>query len=382
MSGGLRRRAADRACRLLIAALPAPLRAWGWAVRCETAAIGDDGRALLFALHSLCGLLPRAIAARLFQPLAAVGSGGASLYATALRRPRALGIICAVSAVALGLVHLALVGAPGRYLAINVAALVVGLTLLGVIGRGGSDRAWSGVIALIAAALMATALLGQSVAGAARWASVGGGLSLQPGLMLVPAMLVAFARRSDARSAAGVIAAVIAVAVQPDRGVAGMLALALATLAVLRPARATVIAALAGVAGLAVTFARADIVPATAYVDWVLTTTFAVHAGAGLAVLGGAALLLVPAVVGWLGDPARRAPCAVFGAVWGGALAAAVLGDYPTPLVGYGGSAIIGYALSLLAVPRIAGVATAPAAPAADIAAHMPADRQFRLGIA
>lgn len=34
---------------------------------------------------------------------------------------------------------------------------------------------------------------------------------------------------------------------------------------------------------------------------------------------------------------------------------AAALGNYPTPIVGYGGSAIIGYVLSLLALPKRAG---------------------------
>ena len=37
----------------------------------------------------------------------------------------------------------------------------------------------------------------------------------------------------------------------------------------------------------------------------------------------------------------------VFGGVWCTALAAAALGNYPTPLVGYGGSAILGYCVSV-----------------------------------
>ena len=35
--------------------------------------------------------------------------------------------------------------------------------------------------------------------------------------------------------------------------------------------------------------------------------------------------------------------------LWTGAVVAAALGNYPTPLVGYGSSAVIGYCLSLLA---------------------------------
>jgi hypothetical protein len=48
----------------------------------------------------------------------------------------------------------------------------------------------------------------------------------------------------------------------------------------------------------------------------------------------------------------------VFGAVWMAAVLAAALGNYPTPVVGYGGSAIVGYLLSLGLLPaRRAGLA-------------------------
>src|SRR5690606_11790267 len=57
------------------------------------------------------------------------------------------------------------------------------------------------------------------------------------------------------------------------------------------------------------------------------------------------------ALVGLRMDPANRAAHAVFGITWLGMVAAAALGNYPTPLVGYGGSAILGYALSLSFMP-------------------------------
>ena len=41
----------------------------------------------------------------------------------------------------------------------------------------------------------------------------------------------------------------------------------------------------------------------------------------------------------------------MFGAIWAAVVLAAALGNYPTPLVGYGGSAIVGYLLSLMAFP-------------------------------
>jgi hypothetical protein len=103
-----------------------------------------------------------------------------------------------------------------------------------------------------------------------------------------------------------------------------------------------------------VTLARADALPAVPYVDGILLGSFGVHPAAGVAVVGGAMLLLAPALAGIVRDPARRAVHASFGAAWLAVIGAAALGNYPTPLVGYGGSAILGYALSLLALPRVA----------------------------
>ena len=73
---------------------------------------------------------------------------------------------------------------------------------------------------------------------------------------------------------------------------------------------------------------------------------------------------------------------AVFGTVWLGVIVAAALGNYPTPLVGYGGSAILGYALSLSFMPgRVrspAGVAgRAPDVPPADVNGHL----DLRIGL-
>jgi hypothetical protein len=76
-------------------------------------------------------------------------------------------------------------------------------------------------------------------------------------------------------------------------------------------------------------------------------------------VLAGAALMLVPALIGLRHDSGHRDAHAVFGAVWLALLAAAALGNYPTPLVGYGGSAILGYLFSLIALPARAAPAGA-----------------------
>lgn len=388
MSGGLQRWIAGLACRVLLAVLPGSLQSWGRAVHGETASIPDDAKALRFALGSLFGLLPRACLAHLRQALAApvreerAAAAGATRLESIFRRPRAVGIACAMLAVALGLAYLAMAGAPTRYLAINVGALVLGLVALGLVHRTAAVRqpGATAMVTAIACALLATALLGDKAVGAARWLNLGG-LSIQPSLVLLPLMLVAFARFRGAVATCAVMAAAAALAIQPDRAMAGMMAVGLAILAAMRPDRHVAMALLASVLGFAVTLVRSDNLPAVPYVDQILYSAFEVHPAAGAAVLAGSVLLLLPAVVGWFGDAANRTAYVVFGAAWSVAILAAALGNYPTPIVGYGGSAIMGYVLSLLALPRPAPAAATERAPIAD-GATPPRDAQLLAALA
>ena len=278
---------------------------------------------------------------------------------------------------------MAIAGAPARYLVVNISALVIGLAMLALLGRTPeAGRQWAGrAIMVMAGGLLATALLGDNVDGAARWVRLGG-LLIQPSLILLPVMLVAFARFRNALATAGIIAAAAAMAIQPDRAMAGMLAGGLAVLAVMRPDRHVIAAFGTSIVGFAATLLRADTLPAVPYVDQILYSSFAVHGAAGLAVLGGSALLLVPAIVGWGRDPANRETYAAFGAVWLAVIMAAVLGNYPTPTVGYGVSAIIGYALSLLTLPKVAGADAGTASPAYGAADTTSLDRYLVVGLA
>jgi len=392
MSAGLRRGLADLACRALQATLPPSLHSWGWAIRCETAGIPDDTEALLFALHSVCGLLPRAVASHLLKPFAALSGEGTSFAerSTAMTiidammlRPRALGIACAVGAVILGLAYMVIAGAPTRYLGVNVGALAIGLAVLALLGRTlPLDRQWMGGATIaMAGALLATAFIGNEVEGISRWVRLGG-FALQPSLILLPVMIVAFSRSRSGVTTAGVVAAIAAIALQPDRAMAGMLVLGLATLAMIRRDRHSAVVLIASIAGFAVTLARADPLPAVPHVEQVLYSSFSVHVAAGLAVLGGLVLLLVPAIVGWRRDYGNRATYAAFGAVWFAAILAAAVGNYPTPIVGYGGSAIIGYALSLLALPKRAGVGASVVSRARGEAEGTLSDRHLFVGLA
>ena len=273
-------------------------------------------------------------------------------------RPRHLAALCAAASTGLGLAYLAAAGAPASYLATNAAALAIGLLAVGLLAMAPrTSEVARGAIALaLAGALLLTGLLGVSAEGATRWISAGG-LLLQPGLLLLPILAIGFARSRDGLSTLAILVAVLALALQPDRAMAGALAAGMAALALLRPGRNTLLASTAAVAGLAATMVRPDPSHAMPFVDQVLYSSFGVHPLAGMAVLAGAVLMIVPAFAGLRRDARNREVYAVFGMVWLAMIAAAALGNYPTPLVGYSGSAIVGYLVSLIGLPRRAGAA-------------------------
>jgi cell division protein FtsW (lipid II flippase) len=304
--------------------------------------------------------------------------------AGSLKNPRFVGVACGVAATGLGLAYMAAAGAPSVYLAVNALALVMGLAILGVMpsSSGRMSSLVGGVLLASGGLLLATALFGVSVEGASRWMPVAG-LNLQISLILVPAMLVAFARRRDLLSTLGVMLAAVALALQPDRAMAGVLALSLAGLAVHRRDRGVISALGVATAGFVATLLRPDRLPALPYVDQIFYTAFEVHALAGLAVVGGALLLVVPAIAGLRADPENREVYAVFGLAWLCVAVAAALGNYPTPLVGYGGSAVLGYAFSLAFLPgKVRSAATAEGRVEHVAPAEEDGGSDLRIGIA
>lgn len=314
--------------------LPPDQRDWGRAMLGELSAITDPGAALGFAL----GCLRHALCVR------------------AARQPLWLGIGCAVLATACGQVFMALAGAPLRNLAINAAALSIGLLALANLRLvlrlfPSSTAALVLVLGLLLAALTP---FGVAAQGAVRWVALGGAL-IQPSLIVVPLLLVLAAQRSTPLAATGIGLAALALAWHPDRAMAG--ALALAALGLWRGAalRIRLEVILPALAGFLITLARPDLGEQMPFVDQILWLAFGLHPLAGLAVWTGTLLLLAPAVLLWHLRPDLRPGLLVQGLFWTGAVLAAALGNYPTPLVGYGSSAVIGYCLSLLALTRPRG---------------------------
>lgn len=269
-----------------------------------------------------------------------------------LDRPRLLGLVCASVAVILGLAYMAAAGAPARYMAINLAALLLGAMIwLGLGPRAGAWLARSGwpVVAL-ALSLLATALFGAAVEGAARWVRVGP-INVQVSLVVLPALIVLYGRRPDAIGTAGVGLAALALAAQPDRAMAGVLAAGMAAVLLATRDRRSALALLMAGAAFAATLFRPDALPAVPFVDRILYTAFDVHPAAGLAVVAGCVMLVLPGFGRGFDAEDQRTAILAFGACWAAVAIAAALGHYPTPLVGYGGSAVLGYLLSAALLP-------------------------------
>lgn len=345
--------------RVAAALLPSSLRSWALAMQSEVHGIARPGAALRFALGCLGFVLweiiwfPARQSTGTGNILSCDGDESMRISDALSGRPQRLGALCAMAATGLGLTYMAMAGAPLRYLVLNASALAIGFAVVGLAAAAArTGRVPTGYIILaLAIGLMATSLFGVRVDGASRWIMVAG-LSLQPSLIILPVMAVCFARARDRLSMIALIIAAMSLAIQPDRAMAGALAVATMALALIHPCRNIMIAFGASACGFAVTLLRPDVLPAMPFVDQIVYSSFDVHPFAGVAVLAGAALMVVPAVVGYATDPAHRGTYAVFGAVWFAIIAAAALGNYPTPVVGYGGSAIIGYVVSLMSLPK------------------------------
>jgi hypothetical protein len=347
---------------------PPRLSAWSRAMANELSEIADDRSALLFAFGCLRAGAALAIGAGLasirsiLTPTARLPRSLPAMNSISLQ-PRPLGLVCAAAAVAIGMAYMEAAGAPSRYLLVNLAALVLGTTVWLALGRAASSGltlAGPAVLAL-SVPLLLTALFGVAADGASRWVDLGP-LSVQVSLIVLPVMIILYARRPDWIGTAGMIVAALALALQPDRAMAGVSLAALLALVPAAPGRLPAASAAASALALGWTLLTPDKLAASAFVDRILYTAFDVHPLAGAAVLTGAALLLVPALAAARRGSSDRAPLLAFGACWSAVIAAAALGNYPTPLVGYGGSAVLGYLLSVALLPGGARETAAPAA--------------------
>lgn len=266
--------------------------------------------------------------------------------------PQQIGGMSAIAATLAGLINLSLAQAPVSMIVVNLAALCLGMLLL----LGGrtlrSGGAFTPTLMLVMALLLlVTALFGEATEGARRWLMVGP-MFIQSSLIVLPALILLFVGRRTMFTVLAMVIAALSLALQPDRAMAGALLAAMVTLSVVRFDRTLLIPLAASLAAFMVTVVRPDTVPAVPFVDQVYYSAFELHWLSGALVLGGTALLLLPAFAAAWSTGTGRDRCIVFGAIWLALILAAALGDYPTPVVGYSGAAILGYVLSIAVLPR------------------------------
>ncbi|WP_156437630.1 MULTISPECIES: hypothetical protein [unclassified Sphingomonas] len=327
----------------LVGLAPAHMQNWAEAVRAEAAAIADDGEALRFAAGAGSGLALTFIKTRLSDALG---------LASDRLGPRRLAALAATAAVMIGVIHLHVADASSSMILVNLASLGVGLALLAgaAVWQGASDRGRAIAALSMAGLLVLTSLFGVASHGVVRWVAAGP-LLVQSSLILLPALLTMFARKTTAAGAAALVVAAVAMAMQPDRAMAGAMVAGIAMLWLLHRNRQVAIVLAASASGFVATLVRADNLPPVRFTEGVFTQTWQVHPLLGFAVASAGALLLLPAAAFGPRDSDCARQCAVFGAIWLAIILAAVIGNYPTPLVGYGGSAIIGYLLSACMLP-------------------------------
>ena len=324
---------------LILRIVPDRRQKWAQAMIAEIAAIDKDGEAATFALGCLMACCRFRI-----ETIISSGNRGSSMVKD---RFVVLTFASGVVAGLIGLTYLLVSGAPLTMVVVNGAALVVGILLAPSLRL--SARATDPVVstaALIGAfILLGTAIFGYAIEDARRWLLIGP-FFIQTSLILLPLIAVCFARIQNFRTTAAVCVAGFAMAAQPDRAMAAMLFVTVAAVGLMRPNRLTVSASAFCTMTFAATLLLPDRLPAVPFVDHILWSAFGIDPWVGVALWAGCLSLVCPIL--FVPKAERSLAQYVFVSCWLTLIVAAALGAYPTPIVGYGASAIIGYFLSLI----------------------------------
>lgn len=237
-------------------------------------------------------------------------------------------------------------GAPGGWLAVQGSAALVALLLLAPPVRRAMARAAPLLVLAAPLALLATLLADPGMEGVHRWVGAGP-LNLHMGLLLVPALLLLHARGDQRWTGLSLIGCAAMIGLQPDRGMALGLLLGLMPIAVMRRTQADIWSLLAAIVTLACTMVRADPLQPVALVEGVLTQSWAMTPWTGPVALIGALALPLGVALASRRERALLVPVLAANGLWLGLLLASLIGHYPVPLLGYGASAVIGWALAL-----------------------------------
>lgn len=240
-----------------------------------------------------------------------------------------------------GLACLALAGAPGAYLAINAGALAAALAWI-CAGRLPPDEWPRRVLAAVLLAVLALPLVtGPVVNGVARWIRLGPA-AINAGLLAIP-LLAVLAALDRAYAPPLLLAALLLTLLQPDA--AGAFALTFGAVGlhhVTRDWRFGLIAIVAFIAALAASL-RGEL-PARPLADRVLVE-FAL-ASPIIALAAFAALVAGFCLMLFAVPMSRSSRYALAGTLFGFSMMG-LMSNYPSPLIGHGAAAILGYGLAL-----------------------------------
>lgn len=342
MTPGLQRWLYTRLAAGLLAVATALLRSrhpgWARAMRAEVLAIDEAPEALRYAWGC-------------FTTAAQLAAGAQQAR---LRAPDHLGLLCASLVVGLGGAFMASQEAPSRYPWVNGLSLALAGATFWLLPRVRlqRDARWRAAATFALGALLLWAAAPRPDAGLTTgWLRLGP-LPVQPTWLLCPAWWVVSAPigRTPPRPwalralhLAGLLMGLAALAVHAQAAL-------LAVTAVLFAARAvqTKSVAQAALAVLALALAQAALArwtapPPSPFVDEVLQRAFNQSLGLGAVLTAAWLSLLLP---GLLHRRARE-----HGLAWAALLLLALPGWLPAPVLGFGGSFIVGYVLSLAVLP-------------------------------
>ena len=301
---------------------------WARAMQAEVEAIGDEREALAFAW----GCFRAAIG----QTFAAALSGLAPVHNT--------GVWACSTAVLVGCAFMHSAGAPGHYAVMNLLSLAFALATFRLLPRRrlAQDELLRARLSFAMGALLLAASLGHAPVGASAWLRLGP-VHLNLPWLLLPALLVASDVRplSTARRWAlgGLLMACGAIALLADPLLASLVAVVLGVRAWSHRSGALALLAAATWA-TALRLGQGWQAPqALPFVDQVLQSGFEQSPAIGLA------LALLQVLPLWPALRHRRAR--LHGLIWGLLVALSLPGWLPSPLLGFGGTFILGYLLSL-----------------------------------
>lgn len=316
-------------------------RDWAEAMAQESEHIASDRAAAAFALGCAASLVEQRVSNFVLEETS-MGDKNSSKTPDAY-----LALACGAAAMAAGITLMMVEGAPRSYIIVNALTGLAAILAFPFLAKGAAAVARHAAVAaaLLGAIILATSLFGAAADGIARWVRLGP-VTLQVSFLVLPPLVVLAARLRAAQAAPPILLAAAGLALQPDRAMAAALLAAVAVLAVKDSGRGWL--ALLGLcaAALVAAFIQPDPMPALPFMDQIIPAAFAAHPALGILIAIGMIMPLLPFAFSLRRSAGDRPDAAVLGALWLMAVIAAILGNFPSPLVGYGASPILGYAIS------------------------------------